>query len=670
MNKTMIDNESSPGPADDYARQVAVLRDAEANYRSLFQALDTGFCIVEMKFDDDNRAIDYQLVEINPAFERQTGLHGAAGRWVSDIAPDLERHWFDIYGRVALTGEAIRFENFAESFGRWYDVHAFRTGDVQQRRVAILFTDITARKDGEVRLRSLNETLESQVLERTAERDRMWMNSPDLMLVIDFEGVFRRVNPAWTRLLGYLPEELIGHHVSEFVVAEDHALTTDAYETAAQGGSPKVENRYRHKNGSLKYISWVAAPADGLTYATGRDVTGEKEQAAALAQAQESLRQAQKMEAVGQLTGGIAHDFNNMLAVVIGSLDLLKRRQPDADANAKRYMQAATDAARKAAVLTQRLLAFSRQQPLRPEPTNINQLVSGMSELIMGSIASDVRLETVLAGGLWHADIDRNQLENVLLNLAVNARDAMPGGGRLTFETQNAHLDERYVADHPGLAPGQYVLVAVTDTGSGMPADVIAKAFDPFFTTKAPGKGTGLGLSQVYGFVKQSGGHVKIYSELGQGTTIKVYLPRLTDAGETALQPIKDADLPAGDEHEVILVVEDEAAVRQFSAEALAVLGYRVLEADGAASALKLLAEHPDIQLLFTDVVMPDVSGRELADEARRLYPKLKVLFTTGYSRNAVVHNGILDPGVELIGKPFTVEDLAAKVRAVLDKPD
>ena len=670
MNKTMIDNESSPGPADDYARQVAVLRDAEANYRSLFQALDTGFCIVEMKFDDDNRAIDYQLVEINPAFERQTGLHGAAGRWVSDIAPDLERHWFDIYGRVALTGEAIRFENFAESFGRWYDVHAFRTGDVQQRRVAILFTDITARKDGEVRLRSLNETLESQVLERTAERDRMWMNSPDLMLVIDFEGVFRRVNPAWTRLLGYLPEELIGHHVSEFVVAEDHALTTDAYETAAQGGSPKVENRYRHKNGSLKYISWVAAPADGLTYATGRDVTGEKEQAAALAQAQESLRQAQKMEAVGQLTGGIAHDFNNMLAVVIGSLDLLKRRQPDADANAKRYMQAATDAARKAAVLTQRLLAFSRQQPLRPEPTNINQLVSGMSELIMGSIASDVRLETVLAGGLWHADIDRNQLENVLLNLAVNARDAMPGGGRLTFETQNAHLDERYVADHPGLAPGQYVLVAVTDTGSGMPADVIAKAFDPFFTTKAPGKGTGLGLSQVYGFVKQSGGHVKIYSELGQGTTIKVYLPRLTDAGETALQPIKDADLPAGDEHEVILVVEDEAAVRQFSAEALAVLGYRVLEADGAASALKLLAEHPDIQLLFTDVVMPDVSGRKLADEARRLYPKLKVLFTTGYSRNAVVHNGILDPGVELIGKPFTVEDLAAKVRAVLDKPD
>ena len=498
----------------------------------------------------------------------------------------------------------------------------------------------------------------------------MWSTSRGLLMIANLDGVFQAVNPAWTRLLGYLPEELIGHHVSEFVVAEDHALTTDAYETAAQGGSPKVENRYRHKNGSLKYISWVAAPADGLTYATGRDVTGEKEQAAALAQAQESLRQAQKMEAVGQLTGGIAHDFNNMLAVVIGSLDLLKRRQPDADANAKRYMQAATDAARKAAVLTQRLLAFSRQQPLRPEPTNINQLVSGMSELIMGSIASDVRLETVLAGGLWHADIDRNQLENVLLNLAVNARDAMPGGGRLTFETQNAHLDERYVADHPGLAPGQYVLVAVTDTGSGMPADVIAKAFDPFFTTKAPGKGTGLGLSQVYGFVKQSGGHVKIYSELGQGTTIKVYLPRLTDAGETALQPVKDADLPAGDEHEVILVVEDEAAVRQFSAEALAVLGYRVLEADGAASALKLLAEHPDIQLLFTDVVMPDVSGRTLADEARRLYPKLKVLFTTGYSRNAVVHNGILDPGVELIGKPFTVEDLAAKVRAVLDKPD
>ncbi|RYF48443.1 MAG: response regulator, partial [Comamonadaceae bacterium] len=321
------------------------------------------------------------------------------------------------------------------------------------------------------------------------------------------------------------------------------------------------------------------------------------------------------------------------------------------------------------AVLTQRLLAFSRQQPLQPEPTNINQLVSGMSELIMGSMTTDIRFETVLSGGVWHADVDRNQLENVLLNLAVNARDAMPEGGRLTFETQNAHLDEHYVADHPGLPAGQYVLIAVTDTGSGMPADVVAKAFDPFFTTKAPGKGTGLGLSQVYGFIKQSGGHVNIYSEPGRGTTIKVYLPRLMEVREQASVQVKSADLPTADDDEVVLVVEDEAAVRQFSVEALTVLGYRVMEADGAAAALKLLAEHPEIQLLFTDVVMPDISGRKLSDEARLRYPALKVLFTTGYSRNAVVHNGVLDPGVDLLGKPFTVEALAAKVRDVLDKP-
>ena len=393
------------------------------------------------------------------------------------------------------------------------------------------------------------------------------------------------------------------------------------------------------------------------------------ERTAELEQAQEALRQAQKMEAVGQLTGGIAHDFNNMLAVVIGSLDLLSRRVGISDARTKRYVDAATDGARRAALLTQRLLAFSRQQPLRPELIDVNKLVTGMSDLIRGSLGSDVRLETVLVAGGWRVHADPNQLENVLLNLAVNARDAMPDGGRLTIETQNAHIDARYAAANLGVPAGQYVLIAVSDTGSGMPAEVIAKAFDPFFTTKEVGKGTGLGLSQVYGFVKQSGGHVKIYSEPGQGTTVKVYLPRLIGADHEGPDEEASLDLLLGDSQEVILVVEDEPAVRQFSVDALTELGYHVIEADGALAALRLLDVHPEISLLFTDVVMPDINGRKLADEALKRRPDLKVLFTTGYTRNAVVHNGVLDSGVELIGKPFTVEELAAKVRDVLDAP-
>ena len=388
---------------------------------------------------------------------------------------------------------------------------------------------------------------------------------------------------------------------------------------------------------------------------------------AELEQAHEALRQSQKMEAVGQLTGGIAHDFNNMLAVVIGSLELLGRRIGSSDARARRYVDAASEGARRAALLTQRLLAFSRQQPLQPEPIDANKLVAGMSDLLRHSLGSDIRLEVVLARDLWRTHADPNQLENVILNLAVNARDAMPEGGWLRIQTQNAQLDPTYVAHHPGASAGEYVLLAVTDTGVGMPAEVVAKAFDPFFTTKEVGKGTGLGLSQVYGFVKQSGGYVEISSEPGRGTTVNVYLPRFTGSEIDDPHGEASTELLIAEQQEVVLVVEDEAVVRQFSVDALAELGYRVLEADGAAAALRQLEAHPEIALLFTDVVMPEVNGAKLAEEARRRRPDLKILFTTGYSRDAVVRNGVIDPGIELIGKPFTIEQLAAKVREVLD---
>jgi len=382
---------------------------------------------------------------------------------------------------------------------------------------------------------------------------------------------------------------------------------------------------------------------------------------------EEQLRQIHKMEAVGQLTGGIAHDFNNMLAVILGGLDLLKRRLARGETDVGRFVDAAIEGAQRAATLTQRLLAFSRQQPLSPEPLIINKLVAGMSELLARTLGEQVKVETVLAAGLWQVKADPAQLENAILNLAVNARDAMPDGGKLTIETLNAFVDDAYAKEY-AIEVGQYVLVAVADTGAGMTPEVIAKAFDPFFTTKGAGKGTGLGLSQVYGFVRQSGGHVKIYSEMGVGTSVKVYLPRHygeATAGEGAKRL---PSIPRGLPSEIILVVEDDERVRALSIEALKDLGYTVVEASSPSQALRMLDEGQQVSLLFTDVVMPDMSGRQLADRAREMRPKLKVLYTTGYTRNAIVHNGMLDPGTNLLTKPFSIEELAAKTRRILDE--
>ena len=331
---------------------------------------------------------------------------------------------------------------------------------------------------------------------------------------------------------------------------------------------------------------------------------------------EQQLRQSQKIEAIGQLTGGIAHDFNNMLAIVIGSLNILKRRLLRGEGDIERFVDAAMEGAERAAALTHRLLAFSRQQPLAPEPVDINKCVAGMSEMLRRTLGENVRLETILAGEVWRTHADASQLENALLNLAVNARDSMPGFGRLTIETANAHLDDSYAAAHSDVPAGQYVMVAVSDTGSGMAPDVIARAFDPFFTTKTIGKGTGLGLSQVYGFVKQSGGHVKLYSEPGQGTTVKLYLPRFFGAGESTTKPEPNNVVPTGSAQQIILVVEDEQQVRQITVDMLCELGYPVMEADGAASALRVLDMRPEVGLLFTDIVMPDVNGRQLAEEA------------------------------------------------------
>ncbi|WP_246687110.1 MULTISPECIES: CHASE3 domain-containing protein [unclassified Mesorhizobium] len=384
--------------------------------------------------------------------------------------------------------------------------------------------------------------------------------------------------------------------------------------------------------------------------------------------AESQLRQVQKMEAVGQLTGGIAHDFNNMLAVITSAMNLAQRKLARGEHDVETFVEAAADAAARAANLTARLLAFSRQQPLAPQLVDANRLVTGMSDLLRRTLGQSIEIETVLAGGLWKAHADPSQVENAILNLAVNARDAIGEKGKLTIETANCHLDEAYAAGHPEVKAGQYVMIAVTDTGTGMSPDVMARAFEPFFTTKPVNHGTGLGLSQVFGFVKQSGGHVKIYSEPGEGTTIKIYLPRFAGPEEAApFARLGGKAEPAATE--TVLLVEDDARVRSATSAALLELGYTVIEAGSGEEALGKLGENPAIALMLTDIVMPAMNGRQLAEEAKGRAPSLKIVFMTGFTRNAVVHNGVLDHDVNFIAKPFTLEQLSAKLRDALAKP-
>jgi signal transduction histidine kinase/ActR/RegA family two-component response regulator len=393
--------------------------------------------------------------------------------------------------------------------------------------------------------------------------------------------------------------------------------------------------------------------------------------------AEATLRQAQKTEAVGQLTGGIAHDFNNLLTVILGNLDTIRRRLANADPSVTaplvRPLDAALQGARGAAKLTHRLLAFSRQQPLEPKPLDLNKLLRGMSDMLERMVGAPSEMEMVLMGGLWPTFADANQLENALINLVVNARDAMPGGGKITIETANGYLDEAYAARFVDVKPGQYVVLSVTDTGCGIAPDILERVFDPFFTTKEPGTGTGLGLSMVHGFVKQSGGHIRIYSEVGQGTTVKIYLPKFIQAASVAAMPASSEPpltLPMRAKGaETVLVVEDSDAVLEFVISALEDLGYRVLSARSGPEALRALESEEKIDLLFTDVVLPgDITGRELADRALRTRPGLPILYTTGFSRNAIVHQGRLDTGVSFLGKPYTQSEVAQWVRALLDK--
>jgi PAS domain S-box-containing protein len=503
-----------------------------------------------------------------------------------------------------------------------------------------------------------------------AERERLWTLSEDMLARADYSGAMSAVNPAWTRVLGWSEQELLTNPYASIISPEDLSETAAALEEMGRTGKPtRFENRVLSKDGVWTPIDWTVSPEpDGVNFiAIGRDLTQDKAREAELAHAQEALRQSQKMEAVGQLTGGIAHDFNNLLAGIGGSLELLQKRLKDGRLDGvDRYIGVAQASTDRAAALTQRLLAFSRRQTLDPKPTDVNRLIGGMEELIRRTAGPGVELEVVGAGGLWLTRIDGPQLENALLNLALNARDAMPDGGRITIETANKWLDEQ-AAKARDLPPGQYISVCVTDTGSGMTPEVIERAFDPFYTTKPLGLGTGLGLSMVHGFVRQSGGEVRIYSEVGKGTTMCLYLPRfIGELGPAeAIEPVHE---PAFAHGETVLVVDDEAAVRMLIVDVLTEAGYHVLDAPDGPAAFKILQSDQRIDLLITDVGLPGgFNGRQVADAARTTRSALKVLFITGYAENAVIGNGHLDAGMQVITKPFAMTSLANRVRDILD---
>ncbi|MEN2502501.1 PAS domain-containing protein [Stutzerimonas stutzeri] len=677
----------------------AALRQSEERFSAILQTIEAAFAIVQVKFDADDRPVDYQFVEVNPAFERQTGvdLHG---KWVTEFAPELERFWFDAYGHVAKTGEPASFESYAQAFGRWFDVRAVRVGAPADRRIAILFNDVTQRHDAEDRLR-VSESLARENVQRV----QLALAAGAIIGTWNWDLRTDRftVDEGFARGFGLDPalgrERLSLEQIITSVHPEDRpGLIAAIDEVIARGGAYAHQYRVRRADGRYYWIEAngrvdhspegiaLSFPGVLIDVEDRRSIEAERDRATAalralndtlelrvaertaeLIHAEEKLRQSQKMEAVGQLTGGLAHDFNNLLAGISGALDLMGMRIAQGRLNdIDKYMLAAQSAAKRAAALTHRLLAFSRRQTLDPRPLDVNLLVEGMTELIQRTVGPSILVETVSAPDLWPASVDASQLENAILNLCINSRDAMPDGGRIIIETANQWLDAEAALAND-LPAGEYLSLTVTDTGTGMAPGVIAKAFDPFFTTKPIGEGTGLGLSMIYGFAKQSGGQVRISSELGKGTSMCIHLPRYHgEAGASTAAPAQSAAALTGS-CGTILIVDDEPTVRLLLTDVLGDLGYTLIEAADSLTGLKLLQSDVGIDLLITDVGLPGgMNGRQMADAGREVRPGLKTLFITGYAESAALGNSSLGGGMQVLTKPFSIDILATRVLELL----
>jgi PAS domain S-box-containing protein len=662
----------------------AALREREAELARVQQIGRIGGLEVDLTTGFHNRrSPEYLLIHGLPP----DAVHESHEAWVQRIHPEdreaTERKFRDaVISGVREYSVQYRIIRPNDGETRWISVKSTIERDENGRAIRLVgaHTDVTEQVLAEQALRQsellyrkladqlaeLNATLAQRVEEKTRERDRIWNVSQDLLLVADRNDVWRTVNPAWTRTLGWSEAELLNRTSEWLEHPDDNGITrAKIRELAARETTVRFESRLRHRDGTHRWLSWTGVSDRDSSYAVARDVTAEKAAAERLKIAEEALLQSRKMEAVGQLTGGIAHDFNNLLTGIVGSLDLLQTRinQGRTD-NVARYINAAMTSANRAAALTHRLLAFARRQPLIPKVIDVNQLVVSLEDLLRRTIGEAIDLKIIASGELWRTLCDPNQLESALLNLAINARDAMPEGGELVITTSNVRFDG-VSADTPALAPDDYVCIDVADAGIGMSPEVAARAFDPFFTTKPIGQGTGLGLSMIYGFARQSNGHVTIVSKLQQGTSVKLYLPR--HRGEVLAEQTPDA---AAAEHaatgETVLVVEDEPVVRGVILEMLAEQGYRALEAVDGPSGLKILRSSGRVDLLITDVGLPGMNGRQVADQAREHRPDLKILFITGYAESVALSGGFLQPGMEMITKPFDLADLSQRIRAMV----
>ncbi len=638
---------------------VGVLRRQSESERDRYGERERLFSAVVESSNDAiiTKSPEGTITAWNRAAERLFGYSAreAVGRPIDIIMPEGQRAELeDILARTRNGEtieqlEAVRVNKYGRPLEVMLNLFPLRSPDGEIIGATKIARDITERKRTQA------------ALDREAEeRRRIFETSQDLILVTDGYGNFVQVSPSVTEILGFKPEDFVGHSAVEFIHPDDLEKTREEMRAARRGLTKRsFEARYYHRDGHEVMLNWMGTWSEPVKrhYFIGRDLT-EKQAAEA------QFRHVQKMDAIGQLTGGVAHDFNNVLTVITGTIGILS------DAVADRPELAAItrlidDAAERGAQLTKHLLAFARKQPLQPREIDVNALVLETAKLLHPTLGEQIVITPQLTEEAWPALVDPSQLSTAILNLALNARDAMPGGGKLVLETRNIFLDESYAGMNADVTAGHYVMIAVSDTGTGIPADLLERVFDPFFTTKEVGKGTGLGLSMVFGFVKQSGGHIKIYSEEGHGTSVKIYLPRSTGTQETALEAMQNAPVLGGNER--ILIVEDDALVRQYVLTQVKSLGYVPLEAANATEALSIIDGDAEIDLLFTDVIMPGpLNGRQLADEAARRRPGLRTLFTSGYTENAIVHHGRLDSGVLLLAKPYRKSELARMIRTAL----
>ncbi len=644
----------------------AAMRESEARFRALMQTIPNQ--VWTAAHDGGLDWFNQKVLEYTGKTQEQLAGDGWGNIVHREDLPRVAQAWAASLVSGAPYEIEFRIRRHDGSF-RWHIVRAVpMDGPDGDRRWLGTNTDIDDQKASQAELARLNLTLNQRVQERTRDLERMWRLSTDVMLVTRFDGTITAMNPAWKALLGLEERDLMGRRFFDFVHPDDLDATLEEGERLAAGRATQhFENRFRHRDGSWRLISWTAVPDEEFIHAVGRDITGLHAADLALKEAEARLRQSQKMEALGQLTGGIAHDFNNLLQGITGSLETVRRRiaagrTDDVD----RFMTQATGSANRAASLIHRLLAFSRRQSLDARQVDLNALVISMEEMLRRTLGEQLGLRVETAADVWPARCDENQLESAILNLAINARDAMPDGGILTIATGNAVLGEDYTWRHEGLEPGEYATVSVTDTGTGMSSDVISKAFEPFFTTKPIGQGTGLGLSMIYGFAKQSGGHARIDSEVGRGTTVTLYLPRdHAEAEEVTDSAPAPLEVPQG-EGEVVLVVEDEPAVRMLVIEELRELGYTVLEAANGLEALPILESPRHLDLMISDVGLPGMNGRQLAEIGRQHRPHLPILFMTGYAENAAARSEFLGKRMEMIAKPFALDELATKIRGMI----